>query len=54
MQEIRKRFDDATIDELEKIKWWNKPTDWIEKHAEEFDNPLKFIELYGIKGGSGR
>jgi acetyltransferase-like isoleucine patch superfamily enzyme len=53
-KEIRKRFDDATIDELEKIKWWNKPTDWIEKHAEEFDNPLKFIELYGIKGGSGR
>lgn len=53
-KEIRKRFDDETLDELEKIKWWNKPTDWIEKHAEEFANPLKFIELHGIKGESRR
>lgn len=43
-KEIRKRFDDATIDKLEKIKWWNKPIDWIENHAEDFDNPSIFCE----------
>lgn len=53
-KEIRKRFDDATIDELEKIKWWNKPIDWIENHAEDFDNPLQFIKQHGAKGESGR
>lgn len=53
-KEIRKRFDDATVDELEKIKWWNKPLEWIAKHADEFDNPCQFIMQNGTKGGYDR
>jgi acetyltransferase-like isoleucine patch superfamily enzyme len=53
-KEIRKRFDDVVVEELEKIKWWDKPIDWIEKYAEDFDNPLNFIKQYGLKGGTER
>ena len=53
-KEIRTRFDGAVVDELEKIKWWDKPKDWIENHAEDFDNPLRFIKQHRVKGESGR
>lgn len=38
------RFDEEIIDFLEKTKWWNKPQDWIEKHAEMFESIEKFQE----------
>ena len=36
------RFDEETIDFLEQIKWWEKPQEWIEKHAELFASVEKF------------
>lgn len=43
---IRKRFDDATIEALINIQWWNKPIKWIRENADSFDDPRRFIELY--------
>lgn len=42
-KEIKKRFDDAIIDALKKIKWWDKPLVWIQSHAEIFANPEFFV-----------
>lgn len=42
-KEIRKRFPDDTIESLQKIEWWNKPIDWIEKNAEGFSDVDGFI-----------
>lgn len=39
---IGKRFSDDKIDYLIKYEWWNKPEDWIKKHADEFDDINKF------------
>ena len=36
------RFDAETIAFLEKTRWWDKPKDWIEKHAELFESVEKF------------
>ena len=33
---IRWRFNEDERSALQKIKWWNKPESWIQKHAEEF------------------
>lgn len=42
-KKIRKRFDDETITKLLAIQWWNKPLEWIEQHANEFQNPNEFV-----------
>lgn len=42
---IRKRFLEEDIEFLLKLKWWNKPLDWIEKNADLFEN----IELFKEK-----
>lgn len=41
---IRKRFDDAIIDKLLDMKWYNWDMDKIEKHAHLFDDVNKLIE----------
>lgn len=42
---IKYRFDEATIEGLLALKWWDKPTEWIESHAEYFENISAFLEL---------
>lgn len=41
---IRYRFDDATIDKLNELKWWNKDKKWIEEHAIEFSDAKAFLK----------
>lgn len=43
--EIGKRFTDDQIAWLITHKWWDKPLDWIKKHADWYDDIDKFIEL---------
>ena len=43
-KEIRTRFDEETIEELETFRWWDKPMSWIKAHAEEFSDPQVFLE----------
>lgn len=43
---INKRFTEEQIEWLVKFKWWDKPVDWIEEHAEEFDNIEMFISTH--------
>lgn len=43
---IRKRFDDETIDALEKMKWWEWDDNKIEKYAEKFTVPSELIEAW--------
>lgn len=40
------RFDEKTIDFLKKAKWWEMPQDWIEKHAEMFEEIEKFKKCF--------
>ena len=41
---IRYRFDSNEITELLSIKWWEKPEDWIMKHAESFSDVNIFLK----------
>lgn len=43
---IRKRFEDETIDALEKMKWWEWDDNKIEKYAEKFTVPSELIEAW--------
>lgn len=43
---IRKRFEDETIDVLEKMKWWEWDDNKIEKYAEKFTVPSELIEAW--------
>lgn len=42
---IRKRFDDETIDALEKMKWWNWNDEKIESLSGVMTDVAKFIEM---------
>lgn len=44
-KEIKKRFSDEEIKFLCEFKWWDKPVEWIEKHACLFDDINKFMEV---------
>lgn len=46
-KEIRKRFDEDTIQQLLKIKWWDWPDEKLEKIGHCFDDPKKLIEEAG-------
>lgn len=46
---IKKRFDDETINELLKIKWWEWEDQRIEKYAENFTSPEKIFKRFGGK-----
>ena len=41
---IRKRFDDETIERLQKSRWWEKEDSEIEKFAIYMTNPSSFLE----------
>ncbi len=42
-KEIRKRFDNDTIERLLELKWWDWPDDKIKKYAEFFSDPVKLL-----------
>jgi len=43
-KKIGQRFSDEEIEELLKIKWWDKDEAWIKEHADEFINVKSFID----------
>ena len=45
-KEIRKRFSVETIESLQKLKWWDKPIEWIEANAEDFSDVEQFVSKY--------
>jgi acetyltransferase-like isoleucine patch superfamily enzyme len=46
-KEIRKRFDQETIEFLLKFKWWDKPLAWLKENAEGFENVGILREKHG-------
>ena len=42
---IKKRFTEGQIEFLMTLKWWEKPTAWIEEHASYFRN-IEALEKY--------
>lgn len=48
--EIRKRFDEVTIEKLQKLKWWDKPIEEIEKMMPYLccKDLTKLFEQYGL------
>lgn len=40
---IRYRFDEETIQKLLKMKWWKKDQEWIQNHADDFDDVKKLF-----------
>lgn len=38
-REIRKRFDEDTVQKLLELKWWDWPEDKLEKYGEYFSSP---------------
>ncbi len=42
-KEIRKRFDNETINRLFELKWWDWPDDKIKKYADFFNDPVKLL-----------
>ncbi len=43
---IKKRFDDETIRELLRTKWWDKEDGIIQMHSETMNNPDLFLEKW--------
>lgn len=41
---IRYRFEEAEIEKLLEIRWWDKPEEWIAAHAAEFSDIKRFLE----------
>ena len=41
---IKYRFDEETVQELLKLRWWDKDQKWLKNHAELFENVDKLIE----------
>jgi acetyltransferase-like isoleucine patch superfamily enzyme len=44
---IKMRFDQATIDKLLSVKWWNRDFEWIKNNADSFSNVTSFIKIIG-------
>lgn len=42
---LKKRFSQNIIDELQKIKFWEKDLSWIIEHADLLSSPQKFIDF---------
>lgn len=40
---IRRRFTEEQIEELQQMKWWDKPKLWIQENAAEFSEIEKFL-----------
>ena len=48
---IKYRFDEETIAKLLEIQWWNKNQDWIQAHAEQFENVERFLQVLESENG---
>lgn len=44
-KEIKKRFDEETINQLLEIKWWEWPDEKLKEMSKYFDDPKKLIEI---------
>lgn len=45
-KKIGDRFDEATVEKLKKIKWWEHDETWMREHVTEFDDVDSFVEKY--------
>ncbi len=45
-KKIRMKYDESTVELLMKIRWWDRPIEWIAEHAEEFCDVEKFVNHY--------
>lgn len=45
---IRYRFTEEQINYLKDLQWWNKPLDWIERNASDFENISEFSNKHSI------
>ncbi len=45
-KEIKKRFTENDIGRLLKIRWWDRETDFIAKHADDFENLERFYRIF--------
>lgn len=45
---IRFRFNEDQISQLMTIRWWNKPDEWLKRHATEFQNIDNFLKSINI------
>lgn len=41
---IRYRFEQAEIEQLLQLAWWNKGNEWINQHAQQFENIRVFLK----------
>jgi acetyltransferase-like isoleucine patch superfamily enzyme len=46
---IKYRFDEETISQLIRIKWWNKDLEWIKANFLHFHEPNEFLDICGTK-----
>ena len=46
-REIRKRFDEDTIDKLNDMRWWDWDEETLKKHGSNFDDPAKLFKSMG-------
>jgi serine acetyltransferase len=47
-KEIRKRFSDTIIEEIDALKWWNMNNEELEKHKPLFFKDLsRSVSIYG-------
>ena len=49
-KEIRKRFDDDTIQRLLELRWWDWPNGKLENFGETFSDPERFFEKIKKEG----
>lgn len=40
---IRRRFHDDVIAQLLAVEWWEKPIEWLQKYAEDFNNVTSLL-----------
>ena len=41
---IKKRFDDDTIDKLQKLEWWSWPDEKLKKYGKDFSSPQQLFD----------
>ena len=44
-KKIRDRFDEEKKDFLNKLKWWDKDDEWLQKYGNYFENIDKLMQL---------
>ena len=43
---IRKKYDEEIVERLLRIRWWERPVEWIAEHAQEFSDVEQFVTKY--------